>query len=659
MPSWEKVDRSLQEIYANYDLIKTEGIDEVGWIDPHLPEDGQPIAIVISYTGASLSVASPGFTIEQDNEDGSAYATVILDDLEALTDSAQILEIRFGDEPTLHLDTSVIEILARKAASGSAPFQWEVDRSNGNFTGKTGENVIVGIIDTGIDYTHINFLKDATPTTRILRIWDQGLIPQAGESSPDKALLAGPKTYGVEYTDAMINDVLQKKAGAKPIRHKDCVGHGSHVASTAAGDGRQAAFSTAKPYDFVGVAPKAWIIMVKALELTDNPASSTVSTEVRMRDAYMYIKKVAKSAGMPVANMPVVINSSFGKSLGPHDGLGDEEIFITKFFDTANKGLAGIFSAGNSSGKRLNAVITIPLTGSIEFPLEMTDKRRLTTSFDTCKTESNTEPALLDFWYSVIAPKQLSVSVKTPNSTAVLAGSKLNGKPSTVRFDKKKRSIIFVHRSVASTLPVITRNNLSLALTASGDVHRSGTYLITLTAPPGTIVHAWSRRSNRQGFSFPSTVPAGVNVIDDSTINGSCCSPNVTTVAAYDDLNDKIADFSSRGPLLDFTGSGPLAAKPDLAAPGVSITAAQSASVVLDLDLIRNIVGSWYISFQGTSMSAPHITGAAALILQKNATLSSPEVQNKLTSNVRTPPTPELNAFGAGIVDVKKTVDAS
>jgi len=660
MPNWEKVDRPLQEIYANYDLIKTEGIDEVGWIDPRLPEAGQPLGVVISYDGVSLAAGSPGFTITQDNENGSAYASIMLDDLETLTDNSQVLEIRFGETPDINLDTSVIEIHARKATTGAVPFQWQVDRSNGKFTGNAGENVIVGIIDTGIDFTHSNFEKDNTPTTRILRIWDQGLIPQTGEVSPAQALLSGPATYGVEYTDTLINNVLQKKAGAPAIRHKDCFGHGTHVASTAAGDGRQEAFATERPYNYVGVAPKAWIIMVKAVAIPDARPVSALSEEQRLNDAYAYIKNVAKAAGMPVPNMPVVINSSFGSSAGPHDGLGDSVKFITNFFDPANKGLAGVFSAGNDSGKRLHAIITIPASGSIEIPVVMDDTRKVKTTSERCTPESTSKPVLLDFWYSPIAaPAELTVSVATPKPVATLPGIKLGSAPVTRRFDKKKRSVIFSHRSVVNTLPAVTRCNLSLILTPNGDVHRTGTFLITITAPAGTVIHVWSRKNHRQGFSFPAIVPAGVLVTDESTINAGCCSPNVTTIAAYDDTTDNIAVFSSRGPLLDFTGTTPIAVKPDVAAPGVSITAAQTASGIFDVDLVRSLIGTWYLNLQGTSMAAPHVTGAVALMLQKNAALSSVDIKNKLISNSRTPPAPDHNVFGGGLLDVKATVDAS
>ena len=155
-----------------------------------------------------------------------------------------VLRLLVGEEPQLHLDASIPEIKANQV--------WTVNAATGVFSGQTGNGAIVGIIDTGIDFQHSFFTKAASPrTTRIQRIWDMGLAKKGAEKAPDPTFLglpAGSQSYGVEYTADHINAVLQKKPGAMPVRHRDCVGHGTHVASTAAGDGRP-------KHKFIGVAP--------------------------------------------------------------------------------------------------------------------------------------------------------------------------------------------------------------------------------------------------------------------------------------------------------------------------------------------------------------------------------------------------------------------
>ena len=121
---------------------------------------------------------------------------------------------------------------------------WFADVNCGTLTGTggaTGKDVIVAVIDTGIDVTHPMFNKAISPhyNSRILRIWDMGLIPKSGEAGPDANLLVSAVTYGVEYQTQAINDAHQRVPVSSVCRldfsHRDCVGHGTHVTSIAAG----------------------------------------------------------------------------------------------------------------------------------------------------------------------------------------------------------------------------------------------------------------------------------------------------------------------------------------------------------------------------------------------------------------------------------------
>jgi subtilisin family serine protease len=158
-----------------------------------------------------------------------------LEDLAAITDRDEVVSIHYGREQEVQLDRSVPQIRANLVWTLGGP-------PNFTFTGNPGTDVIIGIIDTGADFRHPFLWLDSVPqpVTRILRIWDMGLTPTGAETLPDVALLEGGAggTYGVEYSESQINDVLQGTAGALPIRHRDCKSHGTHVASIAGGDGR-------------------------------------------------------------------------------------------------------------------------------------------------------------------------------------------------------------------------------------------------------------------------------------------------------------------------------------------------------------------------------------------------------------------------------------
>ncbi|WP_408907025.1 S8 family peptidase [Streptomyces atratus] len=99
------------------------------------------------------------------------------------------------------------------------------------------------------------------------------------------------------------------------------------------------------------------------------------------------------------------------------------------------------------------------------------------------------------------------------------------------------------------------------------------------------------------------------------------------TVGAVDD-NDKLADFSSRGPRV---GDG--AIKPDVTAPGVNITAAAAPGSAIDQEVGQNPPG--YLTISGTSMATPHVAGAAALLKQQHPQWKYAELKGALTASTK------------------------
>ncbi len=138
-------------------------------------------------------------------------------------------------------------------------------------------------------------------------------------------------------------------------------------------------------------------------------------------------------------------------------------------------------------------------------------------------------------------------------------------------------------------------------------------------------------------------VSAGNDGPNKKTINSPGITPNVITVGCTDDKNtvdikdDHVADFSSEGPTID----GYL--KPDLVAPGVNI-----------ISLKNDRKG--YISYSGTSMSTPVVSGVAALILQKYPELKPKEVK-KIMKNSATKLNASKYAQGSGLIDLRKILE--
>ncbi|MFQ6090949.1 MAG: S8 family serine peptidase, partial [Candidatus Bipolaricaulia bacterium] len=189
----------------------------------------------------------------------------------------------------------------------------------------TGEGVIIGNIDTGIDYEHLDFRVDRDDdgfeeSSRILYIWDQTETAPIGDR--------GAVPFGTEYTQAGIEADLVR--GFRPdegaVRERDDNGHGTHVLGIAAGDGSSSGTG------YIGVAPQAELVAVK---------TSFYSGDVVSGADYIFRK--AEELGKPC-----VLNLSLGGHFGPHDG--------TSNFALALEGLLGpgrviVTSAGNEGDK--------------------------------------------------------------------------------------------------------------------------------------------------------------------------------------------------------------------------------------------------------------------------------------------------------------------
>ncbi|WP_431967944.1 S8 family peptidase [Actinacidiphila sp. bgisy160] len=140
-------------------------------------------------------------------------------------------------------------------------------------------------------------------------------------------------------------------------------------------------------------------------------------------------------------------------------------------------------------------------------------------------------------------------------------------------------------------------------------------------------------------------VAAGNSGPGKGTVGSPGAADEALTVAAVD-KQDRMADFSSRGPRV---GDG--AAKPDIAAPGVDIVAARAAGTAMG-----TTVDEYYTTASGTSMATPHVAGAAALIAQQHPDLSGREIKALLMSTAKDLGF-DRDAQGAGRVDVAAATD--
>ena len=223
-----------------------------------------------------------------------------------------------------------------------------------NREGLSGNGVIVAVIDSGIDYTHIDF-RNEDGSTRILCLWDQTIQGNAPSGFNE----------GTEYTESDINAALSEPEPFDIVPSRDIAGHGTAVAGIAAGNGRSSSGEN------TGVAPQAYIIAVKVG--SGDRESFALTTEL-MR-AVKYVIDKAQEFKMPVA-----INLSFGMNNGSHKGdslfeefLGDmaDEWKTSIIVPTGNEGSAGHHYSGKISSNQTKEIEFFSASGIESFYISL------------------------------------------------------------------------------------------------------------------------------------------------------------------------------------------------------------------------------------------------------------------------------------------------
>jgi subtilisin family serine protease len=648
---WNKLDSGLISIYSDYLRVRERGSAAGGAVHSSVAR-GTGLNVTLYYEGDDdlSEIEALGFRTLQKKVAGQATGTIHLEAVERLAAHPKVRKLAFPGRKRAELDLSVPDIHGTDVWS----------RNGSVFSGLTGKDVIIGLIDSGIDYQHPFFLKTSEPkTTRILRIWDPGLVPDPGEpreKSPALGRLDTNGQYGVEYTDQQINEALQEVDGALKLRHRDCGGHGTHVASIAGGDGRD-------DYKYIGVAPEASFIVAKYLDHAVAPqfGGGEVNAHDLFKDCVMYILNTA-AADFP--GKPVVINCSFGSALGPHDGLTADEDFLTHTFAPPTAGKILVKSAGNEAGSRQHAIISFADASDTTIVFKLEDPRSVRTSNDSCVEEPVAHNVTIAFWYRDGGPEIEVTLDLAKETTGPIAGPALGAQDDgpfgdgfhwTMIHSIEEQDLTYTGRGT------VKRRELRIRLSPNkkGE-HRAGDYTVNVKTPAAVELHVWCTQSYAS-FAVGDFDDPPVTLDDQYTISEPGAAHNIVTVAAYDaekQPSRPMYNGSSRGPLPDYgvgVSNPSQFLKPEIAAPGVSIDAASSRDT-RKKSKKRKLTAAK----RGTSMAAPHVTGVIALMLQKNGTLTVQQVLDTFKDHKR--PLDGADALSAeeaqfGRVDAKLAVD--
>lgn len=428
----------------------------------------------------------------------------------------------------------------------------------------SGKGILLAVIDSGIDYTNRNF-RNADGSTRILSLWDQTVSPDAEKGFfPPEGFVTG-----TEFSREQINAALRE---ADPLRQyelvpsRDSSGHGTAVAGIAAGAATNVT-GRAADNGYEGVAPESELLIVKLGSLRENSFPRTTE----MMRAVTYVVRKAQSL-----NRPVAINLSFGNTYGAHDGSSLLERFLDNAAEIGRTVICvGSGNEGASAGHRegrLNPGETVATELSVG---------AYETAFSVQLWKTYTDV--------------FRITLRSPGGQELSFSTEKGGE---ITWEAEQTRILIY---VGEPSPYAVEQEIYF------DFIPENLYI-----SPGIWSFLIGTQEKQSSFYFylPSQAARNQNTRffepnPHLTLTIPSTASKVITVGAYDSIYDAYADFSGRGYRYAERDIGLLAAgaaKPDLAAPGVNITA-------------PDIYGG-YQFFTGTSFATPFVTGAAALLME-------------------------------------------
>jgi subtilisin family serine protease len=431
-----------------------------------------------------------------------------------------------------------------------------------------GNDVIVGFIDSGIDYRHQAF-RNENQMTRILSIWDQTIQEGVPPSNFQ---------YGTEYTEIEINEALLSEDPFAIVPSVDETGHGTFAAGIASG-------SEIIRERFVGAAPESDIIMVKLKpakrylrEIFYVNEDAIVYENIDVIMGAKYLVQKARQYGKPL-----VIYIGLGTNQGSHDGKFVLEEYLAKVGGL--HGFVVVTAAGNEATLGHHYLGTY----NPERPYEEVE----------IKVAPNEKGLIAQLWAQ--APDLYSVAIISPTGEFIPRIPARLGKNEFTNLLLERTQIfvnyLMIEEKTGDQFVGILLSEPTAGLwtiRVYGDVVVSGIYNMWL---------------DREGWSNPETQFIMPNPYTTVTLPGT--SRMVITVGAYNHHDNSLFMPSGRGLTRQNIN------KPELVAPGVDVL-----GPFRDNELGR---------MSGTSVAAAHVAGAAALLLEWGIILRNSSHMNTLT----------------------------
>ena len=437
------------------------------------------------------------------------------------------------------------------------------------FLGNKGRGTLIGIVDTGIDYTN-PLLRDPDGSTRIAAIWDQ-TVPGAGLSTPDPI---DALHYGSVYQRSHINEALRSEDPHSIVPTSDPLRHGTQMALIAAGSEDADAF-------FSGAAPESELVVVRL-----KPARTYLRDFFLIREDAIAFQEDDIMLGIKFLlyiarqeKKPLVILLGLGTNTGSHSGTSPLGLYLNSLSRASGQIL--VAAGGNETGRGHHFRSVFPASTSYE------------------DVELRVGPSERGFTLELWARESELYSVGFLSPSGDETGRiRLSG--------DEERRIPFL----------LEGTTIHLNYTSSELATGSELILMRFDAPAAGIwkirvYHTLSIQGEYHMWlpvhGFISDETFFLRPDPDTIITDPGNTAAIITTAAYSHQTGGIYLHSSRG----FTRTG--AIKPDLAAPGVRLPLPD------------------YQEVTGTSFAAAMTAGAAAILLSWSAyTPSAPRINTSI-----------------------------
>jgi len=527
--------------------------------------------------------------------------------------------------------------------------------------GRTGAGVLLGFVDSGIDLGHADFRKLApNGQTRLVGYWVRTHYsfphaPPQGFNFP-----TGSSVFGSEWTTQDINNGLVDTWAA------DSLGHGTAIAGIAAGNGQ--GFVPCLVGEYQGLAPEADLCVVKATT-NDNPLGSHVLS-TRVIDGVEYIFKKADELGKPA-----VVNLSLGTHKGPHNGRSELDYAINKLIENYGPGKVVVAAAGNDANTGVHATANLHPGPPLEVALVISN-------YVVQPPANAGNQVFIEGWYdsrdsitvAVLTPGDTLIGpvtivgsagpVSTPDGRVTICHGNICGPPNWEGGLTTWAPDEYFYIRLEDTYGAISPGTWRIAI-GTRSIGGSGVvdlYLPEVTMP--TLVRfddVWADPART--IASPASADSVISVGGYSTRQCWTTTNGQNVCKGYSSQLGDILFASSRGPRRGHANE----MKPDVTAPGGAVVASRSASSFgpsSGQDTTEIVYGGQYVAQAGTSLAAPHVAGAVALMLGQGYTnpdsigknSSVLRIANRLRAAARadgfTGSVPN-NTWGSGKLDVR------